>query len=77
MAARQLTVRTLHRLGYGRNPGALKVLQELRCLQDRLDSYRGEALSTVPPIPGILLQPVPRIPLLQPVPSCPQDTPSP
>ncbi|XP_060028274.1 cytochrome P450 2W1 isoform X4 [Erinaceus europaeus] len=41
VAARQLTVRTLHRLGYGRTPGALKVLQELRCLQDQLDSYRG------------------------------------
>lgn len=41
-AARQLTVRALHGLGVGRAPVANKVLQELRCLMVKLDSYRGE-----------------------------------
>ncbi|XP_070340154.1 cytochrome P450 2W1 isoform X2 [Equus asinus] len=40
-AARQFTVRTLHRLGVGRGPAANKVLQELRCLTVQLDGYGG------------------------------------
>lgn len=41
-AARQFTVRALHSLGVGRGPVAGKVLQELACLTQELDGYRGE-----------------------------------
>ncbi|XP_066198357.1 cytochrome P450 2W1 isoform X2 [Saccopteryx leptura] len=40
--ARQFTVRTLHSLGAGREPMANKTLQELRCLVDQLEQYRGQ-----------------------------------
>nr|XP_051697026.1 cytochrome P450 2W1 [Oryctolagus cuniculus] len=41
-AARQFTVRALHSLGVGRGPVAGKVLQELACLTQELDGYRGQ-----------------------------------
>lgn len=51
-AARQFTVRTLHRLGVGRGPAANKVLQELRCLTVQLDGYGGE-WGQGTPFPGV------------------------
>ncbi|XP_008849657.1 cytochrome P450 2W1 [Nannospalax galili] len=40
-AARQFTVRTLHSLGVGQSLMADKVLHELACLEEQLDSYGG------------------------------------